>query len=337
MPKNQHKNEIKIRWIWGGVGVLLLIGVSFLVLYTYVKQGTMLPLGLFALIGGLLYKSYQVNRDFWLSFTLVVVSLLFSLLGLIPSAKEFEVSIIEGASKVPLYFIFIYSLFTVVFNYDKLLPRLHEGITFLQSLALLYLLIEVDLFTSRNMGVWLLLLLAVAFFIYASYHAFTQKKHSKNSRFILSIWSTIVYAFFAVLYLLDFIFVRITFSDHLTWNGVLILIQYFLLGVSLLYILHNFFMIISFFPGRGSFFNKIYFQEIREAKQQHISRYDTNQQSLDISVLSLLFAVVLFGFNYVFKLVQPELVIWMLFFSFPLILNTYLNLKNKIIESMFFR
>lgn len=71
-------------------------------------------------------------------------------------------------------------------------------------------------------------------------------------------------------------------------QGLYIGIQFFLLGVSSIYIIQNFIMLMGFLPGKQSFFNSKYFNEIRELKNDHIERYSDQQVYILHSIICIL-------------------------------------------------
>lgn len=320
---NLSQQKIKAYWLLAFivfVGVLICLG-----LWSYYSKGNVLPLGMLALISGFIYTSNKVNENAWITLSVVFISLLFSLLALIPSSESTNYIFDQRVMKVPLYFIFIYGFFTVVFNYEKLMPKIHEGISFMQSLAIIYFIFEMKYYKDSAF-IFIPIVIAVLFSCYSIYHAFVSKKHTKLSRFILSIWSMIVYVFFAIIYLLDFIYLRIDSSEILSVNSLLIIIQYFLLGISMMYIFHHFVMIFSFFPSRET--GKEYLNGIKNQRKLHIKRYDPIQQTHSISIITLVYALLLFSLNHFTKLVRPTLIIWFLFFTFPFVLKLINQVKR---------
>ena len=106
-------------------------------------------------------------------------------------------------------------------------------------------------------------------------------------------------------------------------NGCYIALQYFLLGVSSIYMTQNFLMLIGFLPDKHNFFNKEYFKEIRALKNDHIDRYSQTQIRSLYSAFCLIFASSIFYFNYAFQLLPRHTIIWIVFVTFPILINLY--------------
>ena len=106
-------------------------------------------------------------------------------------------------------------------------------------------------------------------------------------------------------------------------DGLLIALQFFLLGVSAIYIIQNFIMLTGFLPGNGSFFNAKYFREVRGLKAEHIDRYSDRQVSVGYSVLCVCFATTVFFLNYYYQFLPSHLAIWTVFVVFPFFLRVF--------------
>ena len=100
-------------------------------------------------------------------------------------------------------------------------------------------------------------------------------------------------------------------------------LQYFLLGVSTIYFVQNVLLVGAYFPGKGEFFNKLYFDKLPETNEKHIERYSKEQVSKLNSSYCILFAALIFGLNYYFDWASRNVAIWLVFVSFPLILHYY--------------
>lgn len=73
-------------------------------------------------------------------------------------------------------------------------------------------------------------------------------------------------------------------------------------------------MILGFLPGKNRFFNKEYFDDVRELKNEHIGRYSKNQSNLLLSLICLILSVVFFAINFKFELLPRNTAIWLVFF-----------------------
>jgi hypothetical protein len=178
-----------------------------------------------------------------------------------------------------------------------------------------------------------LLVIGSLFSIFSIVNALTDLPLTKNNRFVLSLWSSIIMMFFAI----DNI-IRVSQNDAIETVsslsvGFYIGLQYFLLGISSIYFLQNFFMVIEFLPGKTTFFNKQYFKDIKELKKKHIDRYSACQCNKIHSLFCLVFACTIFGINYYYRIIPRNMAIWILFLIVPYFINIYEYFVSKIVTS----
>ena len=112
-------------------------------------------------------------------------------------------------------------------------------------------------------------------------------------------------------------------------SGLFVGLQFFLLGVSSIYIAQNFLMLFSFLPGKGTFFNDHYFKELKELKSDHIKRYSDKQVSILHSIFCVLFSGTIFALNHYFQILPRHLAIWTVFVIFPFIFILYDYVSEK--------
>ena len=98
-------------------------------------------------------------------------------------------------------------------------------------------------------------------------------------------------------------------------------IQYFLLGVSSIYIIQNTIMLFGFLPGKQTFFNSQYFKELRELKKEHIERYSDKQVNVFHSIICILLTGTFYFLNYKFQYFPRHTSIWIGFILFPFLLK----------------
>ena len=107
-------------------------------------------------------------------------------------------------------------------------------------------------------------------------------------------------------------------------QGLYIVLQYFLLGVSAIYIAQNYMLLVGFLPSR----NGNYKNELTENKKDHLERFSENQVNIKDSIFCILYAIIIYGLNFKYNFLPSLTMIWLVFFTFPLILNTIENKKN---------
>lgn len=208
-----------------------------------------------------------------------------------------------------------------------IIPKLTEGITLLHSIAVIYWLVDF----SRN-HVYAKIMYAFFFVIFCTalfsiINAFTRISLSETNRFLLSLWSSIVMIVFALDYIIS-VFNNGEISDSLSiQEGVYVFVQYFLLGISAIYIAQNGNMILGFLPDKGE---RLFQSSLRrkELKKDHIERYSENQVSIWYSLFCVVFSASLFWLNYEYQYVSKQSIIWIVFVSFPILIHCFEFLKH---------
>lgn len=109
-------------------------------------------------------------------------------------------------------------------------------------------------------------------------------------------------------------------------------LQFFLLGVSAIYMMKNFFMLLEFLPGKNRFFNAEYFRELRILKNEHIERYSENQIYVRHAIICIIVTSGLYFVNYTFRILPTHTTIWLGFVLFPFLLKLS-SLGRKKVEN----
>ena len=107
-------------------------------------------------------------------------------------------------------------------------------------------------------------------------------------------------------------------------QALYIALQYFLLGVSAVFIMQNFILLTEFLPGRDG----NYKADLKENIKTHIDRFSDKQVSIRLSLFCILYAVTIYGLNYEYHVLPRHTTIWLVFLTFPLILQVH-NLVNR--------
>lgn len=303
---------------------LLLLGLTIYVGFRLQSSSRhLIPISVIALLGGVLFESKRLTEKWLTIFFTGLGSFIFSFLAFLPRKREHIYNFEDHIEMWPYMFIFFFIIFSIAFHGDKVIPKLTEGITLIQSLAVIYWVVDYGFIDIESLFLKSLMVVGLLFSLYSVFHAFTHTILSRTNRLTLSIWSSIIMLLFAA----DNIYKvyqneQIENTTDLT-QGLYIGLQYFLLGISAIYVVQNFVMLTGFLPGKGSFFNAQYFRDLKELKSEHIKRYSERQVSILNSLFCLLFTGVIFFLNYHYQILPRHVTIWTVFFIFPFILVIY--------------
>jgi hypothetical protein len=280
---------------------------------------------LIPLLAGIIYENRRLNSKWHIIALKFLGALLFSLFALAGGADKPFDEIVEFWM---YFFVFVFLKISIVYHGDKVVPRLTEGITLMQCIALIYWAIDVVIFQYNSLFAYLLMATALFFVLLTTQHAFTYRNLSRSTRWWLSLWSSLMMLLFAGDYLYHFLSPVETVFDSMLLTQCLAVLQYFLLGISLMYILQNLNMIIGYLPSRGSS-KASHKQDIRELNKQHIKRFSKIQTNKSDAWLAVCFGALLCGWNYHYRFVSRPTLIWLMFWSFPLILTLKYALLPK--------
>ena len=283
----------------------------------------LIPISVLAIIAGVLFESKRLSGKWMTVLLMGLGSFIFSFCAFLPGKREHIYNFENHIAMWPYGFIFSFAIFSIAFHKDKVIPKLTEGITLLQSIAVFYWVIDYSFIDTDSLFLKSLMVVGLLFSMYSVFHAFTHAILSRTSRLTLSIWSSIIMLLFAS----DNIYrvyqnEQIENTADLT-HGLYIGLQYFLLGISAIYIIQNFIMLTGFLPSKGTFFNAQYYRELKELKSDHIKRYSDRQVSILHSFFCVLLTGTIFFLNYHYQLLPRHVTIWTVFVIFPFILIIY--------------
>ncbi|HYG38312.1 MAG TPA: hypothetical protein VD908_06830 [Cytophagales bacterium] len=300
--------------ILGIVGLALTIYIGY---RTSISDRKLFSISQLALFAGLLFESFRVS-DSWKTIMYIFIgAYFFSLFNFLPGKREHIYILENHIESWPYVFIFCFALAFVIFNKEKVTAKLTEGITLLLSISLFYWALDYGFTNYHNWFAITLLIIAFILSAFSILNAFTNIQLTRTTRLTLSIWSTVIMFAFAV----DNI-IRV-FSNHdiesTTYlpEGLYIGLQYFLLGVSAIYIMQNYMLLASFLPSK----NGNYKNDLKENKKDHIDRFSDKQVFIGHSLFCVLYSVTVYGLNYKFQLLPRHTMIWLVFVTFPLILQ----------------
>ena len=89
-------------------------------------------------------------------------------------------------------FSFSFFSFSTIFNYDKVIIKLGEGATLLQSLAIIYWVLDTGIFGIDNIICKSFTIFTFIFSLFAIFNSLTYFILTNPFRLILSIWSSII-------------------------------------------------------------------------------------------------------------------------------------------------
>ena len=317
MSKNKYRY---INLLLITIGVLILSFTIYIGYRTSISNKQLIPISVIAIIAGVIFEGIRLSDKWYIVLLTALISFILSFLAFIPGKKEYFYNFEQHIEMFPYYFIVLFAIISIIFNGNKVIPKLTEGITLIQSIAIIYWVVDYGFIDATNVFLKIVMIIGLVFSLYTMFHAFTHSILSRTSRLTLSIWSSVIMFLFTT----DNIY-RVYQNEPIEntsgiSQGLYTGLQFFLLGVSCIYSIQNFIMLTGFLPSKTTFFNKQYFRDLKELKNDHIKRYSDKQVSILHSFFCVLFTGIVFGLNYQFQLLPRNIAIWIVFVSFPIIL-----------------
>ena len=295
------------------IGGILTLGFLGYVFYrTYQSERSLLSIMTIPLILGIVFENKRLSSD-WKAITLKILgALLLSIFAFMPGKRERSYNFENHIEIWPYFFIFFFVLISVIYHEKKIIPKLTEGITLLQSISIVYWIIDIGFLNFKNVFAYVVMAIGLIFCVITFIHAFSYLKLTRSTRLFLSIWSSIIMIIFAI----DHIYRVFNFNyfvDYKMLNDGLDVLQYFLLGVSLIYIFQNALMLLEYFPSKRRFYNEGHMKDIRKMNKTHIDRYSKSQIKISDSLLALMFTTGIYYLNYKNHIMPRHTLIWLVF------------------------
>lgn len=303
--------------------VIVLLSMIGLILTIYIAYRSSISprkffsVSMLALLAGVLFESFRIS-DNWRDMTYIFIgSYLLSFSCFLPGKGEEYYTFENHMELWPYFFICSLTIATIVFNKDKVTAKLTEGITLLQSLALIYWIVDygflnIDSWFSRT-----LLIIALLFSIFSILNALTHIQLKRSVRLTLSIWSTIIMFAFAMDNIIRVFGNQNIENTQYLSQGLYIGLQFFLLGVSAVYIMHDYMLLATFLPSKNGHYKK----DLQENIEDHINRYSDKQIFIGHAFFCILYSVIIYGLNYRYQILPRHTMIWFVFLTFPFVLK----------------
>ena len=307
----------------------ILAGPALILLFLVVKRifesdKQLIPYSIIPIILGIIFELKRLKSS-WkeiggkLLFTLAISPLI----AFLPGKNERNYSFDGHIQFFPFVFILVFLVVSIVYfigknEKEKLVPVISEGIVLLQSISIIYLITSLQYFDDIGPFKTLVLIVGLLFVLVSLFYAFTDYPHNRFSSILLSIWSSVITLIFAVNFIIRAFENEISFDDTLDYNLITTL-QYFLLGISSIYMLRNAYLIFGYLPSKGES-SSDYKKRRKEISQIHFSRFSNYQVNVWSSVFCVVFIGSIFMANSYINIFSPYTLIWLVFTLFPYIM-----------------
>lgn len=321
MPSNKNVNNYftKDFLIFFGIFIGIINGVlAFKIFhagYQFIFSMTFLPIlcGMYFEQKRLGYSWKEILFKTFGSYCVVSVGLL------ITTQNQAKNAPIETSS---LLTIFIISFISISISYAyylgknyRISAKVTEGFLLMQILSVLYLILSGQFGEHFNFLTFTVTAISLIYLFYVFFQGYSKKRHTLHSKLYLSIGSSFCTLFFAMFYFVKVFNMEI--SEFVKWDDLLlVLIGYFLFGVSIIYTAQNFWLLVRFLRNKSES-TEDYKSRLHKLKQEHITRFDDHQLPLSEALLCTLIISGLYFMNYVYNWAPDFTLIWFVFSFFP--------------------
>lgn len=317
-PRNKKRRDLP-KIIIGLVALVALFSLYIAYRIVITKQPLM-SLSFLALCLGIAYESHQINKNYLENCFYLGAAYLVSLSSFLPSKHEDYYNFDHHLESWFYFLILCYLIIFILAQRSKVIAQLTESNALVVSLCFIYWLIEIQLFYVKNSIVVLLPFSAVCFALFCLMHAFLKIPLTQNNRFIMSLGTTIIVSILSVTHFFQ-IFQNVDISLANTWqNTFLATFQYFLLGISTIYLVQNLLLLIEFLPSRST---TNYSAELKQAFEQHTQRFSNQQSSYSSALLCLILPICLFSINAIVQFFNPLMMVWLVIFTIQLLTRLF--------------
>ncbi len=318
MSKNAQRN-IDFLAITIGLGIVLIL--SFLFYKISVSEHKILSISFIALLLGVLFESFRITDNWKTVIYIFIGSLLLSLFCFLPYKYESNYLFENHLGNWPYYFLFFFAFGSSIWHSERTKVKLTEGLTLIQTISIIYWLLDYGIYNIDSWFTKISIAVIIIFSFLSIFHSLSYYVLSRTTRLTLSIWSSIIMLLFAI----DNIYRVFQYEDiensKYFSQSFYVGLQYFVLGVSSIYIIQNMIMLMGFLPGKHTFFNPQYFKELRELKKEHIERYSDEQVNVFHSIVCILLTGTFYYINYKYQYFPRHTSIWIGFILFPFLLK----------------
>ena len=214
----------------------------------------------------------------------------------------------------PYFFLVIFTTIATIIEYTRATKKMTEGITLLLTISINYWLLSNNYWHTGSILIKIFIAINVFLSLFSLFNALTYYNLSKGVRLILSIWSSIITFILAIDNFLKLYPNKdIENLPSFTYSA-LYFFQFFLLGISSIYIAQNISMIIAYIPTQN------YFDTFIQTNETHIKRYSKEQVHTLDSIIITCLCLILFTLNYIFKFLPVNFIIWATLTMIPLLL-----------------
>ena len=312
--KKNSDNTILINFFLCFLGIFAIWILSYILNKTTTSNQNSVLVMLIPVTLGILYENLRLGNNWRFILLKIFGSIILSLVAFHKDKKDFNFVFEDRINAWVYTFIAIFVLVSMIYHKDKTIPKLTEGMSLLHSISFIYWIIDLGINTSRINIFFYFLIISLS--IFTIIHSLSYIKLTNKNRLILSVWSSIIMIAFSINTIINVIQ-----SENYKNMDILNIIKntflYFILGISLVYVFKNASMLYSYIPSR----NSNYKSDLKKINSKFIKRFSNTQVKIKDSIFAIMLTSSVFIINYKLRLIPSTILIWIVFITFPIILD----------------
>lgn len=154
----------------GGVLAFLFFGYIFYTVYQ--SEKSLISITIIPLILGLIFENKRLSADRKAIALKILGGLLLSVFAFMPGKREKGYNFENHIEMWQYWFVFFFVVISMVYHEKKIVPKLTEGITLLQSISIIYWIIDIGFLNFDNAFAYILIGFGLIFLWFRSFTHF---------------------------------------------------------------------------------------------------------------------------------------------------------------------
>ena len=243
--------EMKVTTIAIGIAVLFLPFVCYIVLRIIKSDDILIPFGTIFLLAGVFFENWKISRSWSMVFKLAIGAFILSFLSFFPGLNGGGIDFESNVKAWPYYFLTFYVMLTTLYMGDKIRVHFEEEFTLVLSMCFIYWCSDRWLLNGLVSNLFVLQVFLLSFGImvalFSIVNAFVSIELSRSLRFLLGFWSTLILVILATDNIYQLYQQGLIEHSSILLDKIYLALNYFLLGISSIYIGQNAMLILGFF------------------------------------------------------------------------------------------
>lgn len=282
--------------------------LTYLFLYTlvdfFLPDQKLLHLFFLPLLTGLTLEYKNISKS-WKEVGWVALGSLFVSLLIVFFREENQYqSLEEKVENWPYIYTAVFIFLAIVIRTNEATRKMTEGVTLLLTLSINYWILANGYLNSSGLILKILIPLNFIFSAFSILNALLPLRLNKITLLLLSIWSSIITLILSIDNFLKLYKNRDIENMIDIFDQALIFSQFFLLGISGIYVAQNIMLLLGYFPSRK------FIESISETTDLHLQRFSEEQVFIFDTLIVFFITSAGYAANYYYQFLPVNLMIW---------------------------